>query len=243
MESTIRNTVIGYKTIKFEIDNYKNNLATLSMVSSSFENLLEHHLDFLHAKELENFTHCNNDAERHDFLLSCYSAKIALSQHTNNKNLKEIIISKGVFDQPIIYSQSTCNVHVSISNSNELGTSIAFPETHPMAIAIKKPEQVDYQKIKTGLSINEKYLARPEELTEDIYFSILETIKAALVKLLRVGHKISTNLLEISTMKYEQKFVMSYFKHFPQLKAVSFQYEGHLVSVILPEDVLVSSFL
>src|SRR5262245_32529991 len=85
--------------------------------------------DFLHLQELATFGSLKIERRQTSYLLGRLTAKAALAACSAPEfEAAKTLIATGVFNQPVVHSQAQEALSVSISHSDRLVCSIAFPE-------------------------------------------------------------------------------------------------------------------
>ncbi|MBP9691776.1 MAG: 4'-phosphopantetheinyl transferase superfamily protein [Alphaproteobacteria bacterium] len=203
----------------------------------SFQNLKEDPSSFLHPLEEAYFSGLSHPRRQHSYLLGRYCAKQAIKAYCNDVDLKDIAIESGIFDHPVVTYMPGSPLQVSISHTDTLGTALAFPEIHPMAIDVEAicPSKADA--IKSQLSPAEQKLwfyLRKEKSDEATQLTVLWTVKEALSKALKCGLTVPFEVLEIEIIREQEGFVISTFKNFKQYQALSFCLDAHVCSIVYP---------
>lgn len=196
--------------------------------------ILSNKLDDLHPEEnkvLQSYTHIRRKLS---YVLGRIAAKKAIQQLSDYPFLQHIWIDNGVFLFPIVRCAALENIQVSISHCDNIGVSIAFPESHPMGIDIEKMEISRLEVFSSQLTALEKLLLI-EKTKNDIHgFTSLFGIKEALSKVIKTGMMIDFKLLEIDRLEILEHTLMASFKHFSQYKGFAFTSGQYVVSVVLP---------
>lgn len=203
-----------------------------------FQKLYDSRSDFLHSIENGQLLSFPSLERQYSYLLGRYCAKKALGAFLQEQDLWDIEIENGIFDQPVARCSSLENIHVSISHTYQLGAALAFPEICPMAIDM---ETICASKVAVMRS-----QMLPGELIFHCFYSreaqdtAMWTAKEALSKALKCGLTVPVPILEIESMEEEQGLVVSYFKNFKQYKAVSFQVESAICSIVFPSTIQIN---
>ena len=166
-------------------------------------------------------------------MIGRYCAKQALSASTHKKDLTDILIENGVFQQPIVYYPTHKNPQVSISHTDTLGAALAFPEAHPMAIDVETINTDKDNAIQTQLTNHERRLL--SSLSNTMPPQLLWTVKEALSKILKCGLMIPFELLEVEDIIQQENFCVSHFKNLQQYKALSFLLAENVCSLVYPK--------
>ncbi|WP_199925662.1 hypothetical protein [Paenibacillus bouchesdurhonensis] len=72
------------------------------------------------------------EKRQQSYLLGRYAAKAAIHVLEPSFAMRDILISHGVFQQPIANHHLAHQIYISISHRKELATAVAFEEAHPM---------------------------------------------------------------------------------------------------------------
>lgn len=206
---------------------------SLCISQATYQDLNKVSHTFLHPQEQAYLAKLEHERRRHSYLLGRYCAKRAISSYTQTQDLQSTYIKSGIFQQPITDCPAANNLQVSISHTQTIGAAIAFPEEHPMGIDIETNDCTKVDIIKTQMTTAEEKLA----LTFHHFGSpltFLWTAKEALSKVLRCGFMIAMELLEIETVLPKENYIQSYFKHFHQYQALSFQFNETICSIVYP---------
>ncbi len=192
--------------------------------------------EYLHKDELIEFDKISSDIVKHNFCAGRYSAKKSISLITGEQDLKEMIIEHGVFGFPIVKNSE--NLQVSIAHTDSSAVAICFNEKSPMGIDIEiiKEKQIDV--IETQLTQYEKELSKDLDISTNIFFHQLWTSKEALGKAIKTGFTIPMLLFEVNSIEDNKQFMLLFFKHFEQFKAVSLKInENYILSIVLPKSI------
>ncbi len=88
--------------------------------------------EFLHAEELETFRALKVEKRQVSYLLGRFTAKSALGICAGpGFDPTAAVILSGVFSQPVVHCRAQHPLGVSISHSDSLVCSLAYPEEHP----------------------------------------------------------------------------------------------------------------
>jgi phosphopantetheinyl transferase len=184
--------------------------------------------------ELNYYKRLKSDRRKKSFLIGRYTAKIAVSNFSNEKNLNNISVVNGVFKQPIAIGN---NVEVTISHSGDLAITVAYSRELIIGIDVEKVDYKVCQISKDKIINNEVILVSAIDLPETEKFTMLWTIKESLMKVLKTGLEVSYCILEISKIYKEGPFIYNEFKNFPQYKCVSFSIQNYMFSITYPRKI------
>lgn len=190
----------------------------------------------LHPHEYHLYNSFLNEQRKKKFVLGRYCAKMALASLFDIKNLNQIYIDSGIFNQPIIKAPNIPNIRVSISHDNQTSIAIAFPEEHPMGIDIESIRADKTSEI-------EEYFLTPHEMslgknlgyTNNIIITIIWTAKESLSKILKTGLTTSFKILEIQSLIYsEDGYFRCTFTNFYQYQTISIIHDDKIITMIYP---------
>ncbi len=213
--------------------------ANLCLSQSTYNDLNVLSDSFLHPRERTYLEKLQHERRRHSYLIGRYCAKQAIGAYTQNQDFQSTYIENGIFQQPVTYCPSQNNLHISISHTQSVGAALAFPEEHPMGIDIETINLTKVDVIKTQMTTAEGMLARTLNHLSSPW-TYLWTAKEGLAKVLKCGFMISLELLEIESILQNENSIQSYFKHFHQYQALSFQCNEIICSVVYPRKTQLS---
>jgi 4'-phosphopantetheinyl transferase len=196
---------------------------------TEYESLIQ----YLHHNESISFAKLKFEKRIRSYLLGRFVAKQAIAALTAEKDLANIDIEPGVFNQPVVVSNHA-NIQVSITHCDDLGVAIAFPEVHPMGIDLEK---INYNKrdiLGRQITAFEKKLA-DALLVEETGLTLLWTVKEALSKTIKTGLLTPFEVFEVSQIELSGNFIRCNFKNFTQYRALSFVIDDYLCSLVLPQ--------
>ncbi len=193
-------------------------------------------VNMLHSQEADYYHLLTFEKRKNSYLIGRYAAKQAISALTGeNDDLRNILIERGVFSQPIALSGCGQNIQVSISHNDEMGAAVAFPEAHPMGI--------DIEKINAGrCGVLESQMTKAEiEMVKEIsspyegMLMVLWTAKEALSKILKTGMITPFRLFEVNTIELQSGLSACGFENFGQYKSISFTVGESVCSIVYPK--------
>ena len=212
------------------VNHQKTFQACLASTTYSFSYLIKNINKFLSQAEKQEFNSLANiENRKRSFLLGRLAAKKSIMALTKIKNIKEIQISWGVNNQPIVTCQNYPNLQISISHSQNITMAIAFDKNYPMAIDIEKFTSAKNHSVKSQLT-------RYELSNFDKYPNsalILWTMKEAISKLLKTRLGADFRFYEISQIIKKSDHIEGYFKAFPQYKVFSYVIGDLIYSLII----------
>jgi 4'-phosphopantetheinyl transferase len=189
----------------------------------------------LHPLEYQLCNSFSNDQRKEKFIVGRYCAKMALASLLNIKNLNQIYIDFGVFNQPIIKAPNIPNIRVSISHDNHTSIAVAFPEEHPMGIDIESVCIDKISEIAEYLTPHEISLSRSLNYTNNIIITIIWTAKESLSKILQTGLTTSLSVLEIQSLIYNDKgYFRCTFTNFYQYQTISIIHKDKVITTTYP---------
>mgnify|MGYP001009829246 CR=1 FL=1 len=195
------------------------------------------HVDLIKCLSLEERKYFNTlsfEKRINSYLLGRYVAKRAVAALISEDNLSLIVIQQGIFSQPVAANGK--NIQVSISHCNNLGTAVAFPETHPMGIDLEEINESRRSILETQITKFEKELANFIPTTYDLWLTLLWTAKEALSKVLRTGLTTPFEIYEIQKYELYDNYIVCYFKNFSQYKSLSFNVHNNICSLVYPKN-------
>lgn len=168
------------------------------------------------------------------YLVGRYAAKQAISVLIGEKNLKSILVQKGIFGHPIATCLHEQNVQVSISHCNRLGAALAFSEAHPLGIDIEEVNAARSRALEGQITFAEKELIKNLPFGYDRMLTVLWTAKEALSKILKTGLTTPFHLFEVNKLEANHDYTISFFENFMQYKAISFDVGFSVCSIVCP---------
>ena len=211
--------------------------ATLCLCKMNYADLLaeQSRKPFLHPDELGSFKRLPESPRRESYLMGRFCAKQAVMQRQQMRRPTSILVSPGVFHQPVLHSPGAGEVQLSLSHCKGLGAALLFDEAHPMGIDIEVPDATKIAVIAPHLSAAETALIPHIHASDPAWaHTWLWTAKEALGKVLRTGLTIAIPLLEVCRLQRDGEILIAEFTHFPQYKVMSFTWEAAIVSIVLP---------
>ncbi len=211
---------------------YGSSIVKASLCICKFsDDLMEKYMEkCIHPLEMETYTSLKNEKIK-NYILGMYTAKKAVSELIHQRDLKEIIIGKGIFNQPILMLPLNHNIHVSITHCLEYGIAIAIPQGYPIGIDLESVNDRSNRVSESQLTKHEKEILN----SHNLYSVLLWTIKESLSKVLMTGISTPFQIYEIDKLILSSKFIVSYFKNFLQYKAISISLDKYIFSVVYPK--------
>ncbi|SFM32007.1 4'-phosphopantetheinyl transferase family protein [Pelosinus propionicus] len=199
----------------------------------SEKNDYEKVLSYLHEQEYHYYNTLKFEKRMRSYLIGRFAAKQAISALNGEKNLSDIIIGSGIFNQPIVVSNKQ-NIKVSITHSGNLGAALAFPEAHPMGIDLEIINSQQREALEGQVTEWEKQQIISLPFAYDAGLTLLWTAKEALSKVMKTGLMTPFHVFSIANMERSKHFIMCYFEHFPQYKALCFPAGKYMCAIVYP---------
>jgi 4'-phosphopantetheinyl transferase len=196
-------------------------------------------ISFLSYSERNRYNFLKADIKRHEYLLGRLAVKHSVAGLLKVDNLSEIIVESGVFNQPIVKFENPiphCNIQVSLTHSDNIAASIAFPEEHPVGIDYQVLDEDLYMVVESQLTHYELDLYKKLSLSKGKVLNVIWTAKEAISKVMKTGLMTPLFIYEIEKIMVYSNKVISFFKNFPQYKAVSFIDEKKCLTVVIPRN-------
>lgn len=170
------------------------------------------------------------------FAMGRYCAKRAIAQYIPEISFSKINISRGITGYPVVRSDGTNNLAVSIAHTERSAAAVCYDEKFQIGIDIELPNVNYVNVIRTQLSNRELDILPALDMRDNEFCHILWTAKEALGKALKTGFTIPMELFEISSIQSEGERYHVEFLHFPKFKAYSFYVEEYVVTVAYPSE-------
>lgn len=194
-------------------------------------------MEFLSASELEYFNTLKFDKRIKSYLAGRLVAKKAIMALVNEEEPKEIQISNGIFNHPIVSCRKEENIQISITHCNDLAAAVAFKEHCPVGIDIEAINQKSVNSIEKILSDDEKKLIQHLPIDYDEAITLLWTAKEGVSKVLRTGLTLPMDFFEIQKIDIIEEGYTCNFRHFRQYSATSYNIGRHIMSIVYPKKV------
>lgn len=191
--------------------------------------------EMLHADELAYYSTLKFEKRKRSYLVGRYAAKRAVAALIGERNLKSILIGRGVFNQPIVTHGQGRNIQVSISHCDERGAAVAFHEAHPLAIDVEKVNAHRRAILEEQMTNVEQDLVKDLPGSYDRMITLLWTVKEALSKVLKTGLTTPFHVFEVNHIARGPDYTICFFSNFGQYKAVSFDWDDSVYSIISPK--------
>lgn len=235
------------KTFSYEMDNAicsikiiigksgkKKYKLAISYINYTDQALSDYSIDIFSDCEIDQYNKCTNPKRRKECWYGYYLAKRTLCYLENKKKLNSICILKGIFNFPIVISQS--KYAISWSHSDNRVIALAFPKEIMMGIDIEK------------ININKSYMLDTIfkyhtniqiGLCAEAKFTLLWTACEALSKALRIGFTVSLSIFEIKDIICKEKIYCIYYKNFPNFVGISYLKEEYFVTIAYPQKLII----
>ncbi|WP_426479151.1 4'-phosphopantetheinyl transferase family protein [Chryseobacterium sp. CBSDS_008] len=198
----------------------------------SFPELLTVKNEFLHPNELSVFDSFEVKERQYSFLQGRYAAKKALANLKNYFLLKNILIEKGIFYQPIVKNILFQNINISISHSDRFAAALAFPEDLVAGIDIELiDDEKDWCAIFQWNDCEKEWIKEFNKIEVVMWCS-----KEALAKALKTGFTAALDIFEISHVEQGMAHWIVKFKYFPHFTAYSWQINACCFCIVLPAN-------
>jgi len=195
---------------------------------------LRQHLHLLHPEEKAYHDYLKYDKRKLSYLLGRMASKKAIAEIIPEQDPASIEVKFGIFQFPVVKHVIKENIQVSISHCDNIGVAIAFPEEHPMGVDIEAINSKNENILKRQVHESEVQLMLQHRVEAALGYTMLWSMKEALSKIIRTGLTIDYHLLKIETLKIEDSIYSTTFKNFGQYKAISFQADQYVFSLVLP---------
>ncbi len=225
--------MVTLDTISLERNNWRAK-AYLGVLNATEFRFLTFEEIYLHDQELSYYRKLQYDKRRYNYLAGRYIAKKVLGQHLNTTALHEILITPGVFNQPIVTASTFDPPAVSISHTENVAACIVFPREHPMGLDAETIRSFKVEAIKSQLTAHEKNICLSQ--SDALTYIYLWTAKEALAKLLTTGLMAPMGIYQIETLDIHDEFAVSTFTNFEQYQAISFCRNDTVFSLVLPKN-------
>ena len=162
--------------------------------------------------------------------------KMALKEFfsLNPNELRQVVLLKGVFGQPILTSDFslTSTLGISLSYTRSTIGILLFDQRHPMGLDIEEKTVEDAPFLVDFLTVDELELIQmnKEVLTKEMFFSAKESLS----KILKTGLTSPLFIYEISDFKITDASTFLYFKNFTQYHTEVTVYRNEYRSITYP---------
>ena len=222
------------QTVKIELNRKDySNFAALGFVQGNLDELTQFH-NILHGDELLQIAAYKHERRRLSYSLGRISSKLAIGSLTGILDLNQVHVASGVFLFPVVKGVSVHNLQVSISHSNNVGISVAYPEEHPIGIDIEKIDGNRKETILSQVTESEVKILKSKQAFDINSITSIWSVKEAMSKVIRTGMMIDFKYLSISDCIQSDKMYEFRFSNFEQYKGYSLVYANYVVSIVIP---------
>lgn len=194
----------------------------------TFENCLDESEEFFLNKI--KYTH-----RKETFLLGRFAAKMSANLLLKNKDITNISIDYGVFNYPVIQTNTISNYDLSISHCENIGVSIVFENKILLGIDIEKIKDLFLEDCNVFFTEKEKDLIKTNN-NRIVISTMIWTAKEALSKAIKTGLNVSFSILEVNCVTKIKNGYISNFSCFPQFKAVSIITKKYVFTIVIPNE-------
>jgi phosphopantetheinyl transferase len=209
--------------------------AALCFFSLPASHPFEELADVLHPRETAYYHTLKSEKRKRSYLVGRYAAKKAVAAFVQETDPRRILIQQGIFNQPIATCEDARNVQVSITHCDGLGAAIAFPEAHPMGIDLERIKPGKREAIESQMTKAEREGITALSFPYDMLLTLAWTAKEALSKVLKTGLTTPFTIFAMSEIKVQNDCFTGSFENFPQYKALSFETDGYVCSIVCPK--------
>jgi len=188
----------------------------------------------LHHHEAAYYNTLKYEKRKRSYLIGRHAAKQAVAALVQEKDLRNILIEQGVFNQPVVRCGDEHNIQVSITHCEEIGAAIAFPEAHPMGIDLQEIDTNRREVVESQATGAEKGIVASLSRSPDMLLTLLWTAKEALSKVLKTGMMSPFAIFEMSAVEIQDDCFAGSFRNFAQYKTLSFEIDHHVCSIVYP---------
>lgn len=174
---------------------------------------------------------------RIEYKLGRYIAKKSVSHFYKDTKLNQISIERGIFNQPVLYCPNNVkNIQVSISHTNNIAVSIAFPEEHPLGVDIEKVSDTTVEALKAKMLYKEMDLLQSVQMDKNPGLTMLWTVKESLSKVMKTGLTVPLSIYAVKKMNRVENGYICEFDHFIQYKTFSWIIDHYICTICLPKN-------
>ncbi|MDX8047248.1 hypothetical protein SH601_14860 [Gracilibacillus sp. S3-1-1] len=197
-------------------------------------------INILTPTEILEYKKLQVSKRRLEYCLGRYVGKKSVAKLTGYKELRNFTITKGVFNQPILYSENNNlkSTQLSISHVNNIAVAISFPEEHPMAVDIEEISGKNRSILISQMLVHEHKLLDLISCRNLVGLTLMWTVKEALAKVLKTGLTAPLSIYSISQIEKVDGGYMSEFTNFSQYKVFSCILGEYIISICLPRKTI-----
>jgi 4'-phosphopantetheinyl transferase len=198
--------------------------------------LLPHSDRYLHPEETAALPELNEERKSDHFLRGRFIAKRALSAYLQEADPTRIRIKYGVFNQPLVVYPTDSPPRISLSHSDEWAACLVFSDEHPMGLDLECIRPANTGAIFSQTTPFEQSFRKKLLEDEATFYTRIWTVKEALSKVFLTGLTANMEVYQIASIRQYEGYTVSTFSNFEQYKALSFQWENYLCSIVLPRE-------
>ncbi len=200
-------------------------------------------LGSLHPIEVSIFGCAKTNKRRAEFVSGRHAAKLAVQALTNTtSSVRDIVIKRGVFGQPVLACTEAASVCVSLAHSQGLAVALAFEAGHPMGVDLEAIDDRHTSTLQSQLSETERLLGYGNADTLLELSTHLWCAKEAVAKAMRTGLTVPAYLLEASAVRNSQRGLRVEFGSLPQFAAEVVTDGNYSLAIGLPRLTQVVGF-
>lgn len=223
--------------IPFKLSRLEDSIHSYICIGKAHMSDLEHLKHSLSKREHIEFNKLLSSKRSLEYVLGRYIGKKSVLPLIGNQDIRNITINKGVFQQPILYSENNRdNLQISLSHANNTAIAIAFPERHPMGIDIEVISLEIEKYLSKYLLDDERFCLRKIGIENHIGLMLLWTAKESISKVLHTGLTVPLSIYAINKIEKCCESYISEFSHFPQYKVITFINGNYMCSICLPKN-------
>lgn len=197
--------------------------------------------NFLSPSELSFYhTNCNTTKRKKEFLFGRIASKIAITSYLNYEIFKNINIERGIFQQPIITS-NTNNMSLSISHCDNLGVAIRYHDKYLAGVDIEKVRMNNISVV-TSMFIDKVSLynlAMENEMCEALLATLFWASSESLSKALKTGFSANPVIFTFEEIKKEKNVFIIKFRNFKGFRSYAYILGDYVFSLTIPDSLCV----
>lgn len=206
--------------------------AAVSIAQVPYEDLQENIRDFLHPSEKDYLSTLRVEKRMRDYLLGRYCAKAAIAHISDENEIGNIPIIRGVYGEPIIQGSQFQPYGVSISHSEGFGAAVAYSESN-LAIDIQLVKSGMDRAVKRILTKGEmNYLSLISGKDEENH-ALLWAVKEATIKFFRTPDDNAYTTFAIAGITpLDENFYAVTYEHLVTKSAFVIKVNGFVVAFV-----------
>ncbi|MDA0752025.1 MAG: 4'-phosphopantetheinyl transferase superfamily protein [Verrucomicrobia bacterium] len=208
----------------------------VSLAKPAYDSLKSEQAQWLHPEELAYVKQLGvSEIRKRSYLLGRVAAKSALNQYLGLEKLTDFRILPGILMDPIVYHPMAVPWQVSITHSNTMACSVAFPSKLPMAIDLEDHCPKNAKAIQSKCTHGEMVMIRELGFSAEQAWTVLWTAKEALSKAIRTGLTCPFHLFEVKAVRrFSEEIITGEFQYFDQYQFRTWLVGRHFLSLIFP---------